>query len=158
MKGMIIGGLYILTLALLPARLPAQAAAAPAPLPALPEVVGMDLPAAYRSFGAPREVFVVRGSEAWQDDVVFFFDNRLYLFWLRDRVWQVRLDRGFDGEFLGLRMGLPRADVRARLGEPLTEGEGDLLFHLEDVGYPIRLRLLFEGDRLVDAYCYRSDF
>ena len=117
----------------------------------------MDLAAAYRTFGAPREVFAVRGAEAWQDDVVFLCEGHLYLFWLRDRVWQVRLDRGFAGEFLGLRMGLPRAEVRTRLGEPLGEGAADLLYHLEDVGWPIRLRLLFEEDRLIDAYCFRSD-
>ncbi len=140
-----------------PGEPPAAEAAAGAPLAALAESIGLDLPAAYRCFGAPREVFAVRGPEAWQDDVVFYFDNHLYLFWLRDRVWQARVDRFFGGEFLGLRMGMSRAEVRARMGEPLSEGEGFLLFHLEDVGYPIRLRLLFEEERLVDAYCYRSD-
>lgn len=122
------------------------------------DIIGMDLPAAVQAFGAPAEVFPRRGEEPWQDDVVFYFDSHLYLFWFRGRVWQVRMDRRFESEFLGgLRMGMARREVLSRLGPPLAEADGFLLYHLEDRGYPIRLRLLFEEDRLSDAYCYRSD-
>jgi hypothetical protein len=123
----------------------------------LPELVGLTLAEALERLGAPAEVSTVRGEEAWQDDVVFFYPRHLYLFWYQNRVWQARLDDRYEGRFLGLGMGASRAEVLAALGSPMKELEGSLVYQLEDRGYPVRLRLYFEEERLVDAYCYRAD-
>jgi hypothetical protein len=54
-------------------------------------------------------------------------------------------------------MGRSRDQVLTVLGPPMREIDGSLVYHLEDRGYPVRLRLYFRDGRLVDAYCYRGD-
>jgi len=124
----------------------------------LAEILGMELETAYKDFGAPAEVFTVRGEEGWQDDVVFYYDSHFYLFWFENRVWQVRVDNRYTGEFLKLIMGNSEAEVIARLGVPFKREGNSLFYNLQDHAYPLRLRLSFDNGLLVDAYCYRSDF
>jgi len=123
----------------------------------LPELVGLNLAEALERLGAPAEVSAVRGEEAWQDDVVFFYPQHLYLFWYQNRVWQVRLDARYEGRFRGLAIGASRAEVVEALGAPMKELPDSLVYQLEERGYPVRLRLYFEEERLVDLYCYRAD-
>ncbi len=120
--------------------------------------IGLTLPEVYLILGVPAGVHSQRGEEPWQDDVIFRYANRLSLFWFRDRVWQVRLDDGYEGEFLGVRMGTGRARVRTVLGAPVRSEDDWDLFTLDDRGYPVRARFFYEGDRLLDAYVYRGDF
>ncbi|HEB09929.1 MAG TPA: hypothetical protein ENI06_01800 [Spirochaetales bacterium] len=124
----------------------------------LAEIVGMELEKAYKDFGTPVEVFPVRGEEEWQDDVVFYYDSHFYLFWFENRVWQVRVDNRYPGEFLKLKMGNSEAEVIAGLGVPFKREGNSLFYNLQDRAYPLRLRLSFDNGFLVDAYCYRSDF
>jgi len=145
---------------LLPLLLAAAAAAAQGPDPAgldLPTLVGLTLPEALERFGAPAEVFAARGAESWQDDVVFYYPPGFYLFWYQNRVWQARVDGSFGGTFLNLAMGRSREQVLAALGPPMREVGDSLVYHLEDRGYPVRLRLYFRDGALADAYCYRGD-
>jgi hypothetical protein len=126
----------------------------------LPALVGLTLAEALGRLGAPERVFCARGPESWQDDVVFYYPAHLYLFWYQDRVWQARVDERHTGGFLAspaLAMGARREDALAVLGPPLRELEDSLVYHLEDRGYPVRLRLYFREGRLADAYCYRGD-
>lgn len=123
----------------------------------LPELVGLTLAEALERLGAPAEVSAVRGEEAWQDDVVFFYPQHLYLFWYQNRVWQVRLDARYEGRFRGLAMGASRGEVVEALGAPMKELPDSVVYQLEERGYPVRLRLHFEEERLVDLYCYRAD-
>jgi hypothetical protein len=162
--------------ALLPAFLLAAAAAAtqdaapPQPAldpltPAQPAldlaaIVGLTLGEAFERLGAPQQVFADRGEESWQDDVVFFYPGHLYLFWYQDRVWQARVDEHHAGGFLAARalaMGARREEVLGLLGPPMRELGDSLVYHLEDRGYPVRLRLYFREGLLADAYCYRGD-
>ena len=121
-------------------------------------LLGLDLETALRRFGTPAEVFTVRGEEEWQDDVVFYYPNHLYLFWFQNRVWQVRVDQNYEKPIFELQMGDTREGVLAVLGKPLAEVDGSLIYHREDFDYPLRLRFFFEQDQLVDAYVYRGDF
>jgi hypothetical protein len=126
----------------------------------LPALVGLTLAEALGKLGAPERVFCARGPESWQDDVVFYYPAHLYLFWYQDRVWQARVDERHTGGFLAspaLAMGARREEALAALGPPLRELEDSLVYHLEDRGYPVRLRLYFREGRLADAYCYRGD-
>jgi len=136
-------------------------AAEPAPAGVdLPALVGLTLPEALARLGAPAQVFCARGAESWQDDVVFYYPAHLYLFWYQDRVWQARVDEEHPGGFLAataLAMGSSREEVLAALGPPMRELGDSLVYHLEDRGYPVRLRLYFREGRLADAYCYRGD-
>ncbi|HUX22412.1 MAG TPA: hypothetical protein VMW69_14305 [Spirochaetia bacterium] len=121
-------------------------------------LLGMTLSKATSDFGAPEQVFPVRGTQAWQDDVVFYYPDHSYLFWFRDRVWQVRVDRRFSGSILGLTMGDTRAQVDDILGAPFHEGQQSEIYILPDQGYPVRARLFFTEDKLSDLYVYRGDF
>jgi len=146
---------------LLPLWLAAAAAAAQEPADLdLSNLVGLTLPEAIERFGAPTEVFAARGAEDWQDDVVFFYPSHLYLFWNQNRVWQARVDERYSGSFLASRalaMGAGRTEVLTLLGPPMRELGDSLVYHLEDRGYPVRLRLYFREGLLADAYCYRGD-
>jgi hypothetical protein len=142
------------------AQEPSPAAAPPSPELDLPALVGLTLPEATQRFGAPEQVFCARGEESWQDDVVFFYAGHLYLFWYQNRVWQARVDEHFAGSFLASRalaMHRSREEVLAALGPPMRELGDSLVYHLEDRGYPVRLRLYFREGLLADAYCYRGD-
>lgn len=137
----------------------AAAAQEPADLD-LSGLVGLTPPEAFERFGAPTEVFAARGAENWQDDVVFFYPSHLYLFWNQNRVWQARVDERYSGSFLASRalaMGAGRTEVLTLLGPPMRELGDSLVYHLEDRGYPVRLRLYFREGLLADAYCYRGD-
>ena len=167
---------------LLPLWLAAAAAVAQEPVQAAPaldlaSLVGLTLPQALDFFGAPEQMFSVRGEEGWQDDVVFYYPSHLYLFWHQNRVWQARVDERYSGIFLAegakagtdagaeapkpaariLAMGRSREQVLAVLGPPMREIDGSLVYHLEDRGYPVRLRLYFRDGQLADAYCFRGD-
>ena len=149
-----------LLLALASARAPAQEPAQAPPGLDLPALVGLTLPEAFQLFGAPEQVFAARGQESWQDDVVFYYPGHLYLFWYQNRVWQARVDEHHAGGFLasgGLAMGRSREEVLGLLGPPMRELGESLVYHLEDRGYPVRLRLYFREGLLADAYCYRGD-
>jgi hypothetical protein len=151
--------LLLLAAAAAVAQDPYPPAAAPPELD-LPALVGLTLPEAIQRFGAPEQVFAARGQESWQDDVVFYYPGHLYLFWYQNRVWQARVDENFAGSFLAsgpLAMRRSREEVLGLLGRPMREIGDSLIYHLEDRGYPVRLRLYFREGLLADAYCYRGD-
>jgi hypothetical protein len=120
--------------------------------------LGFTLSEAVQTFGPPEEVFVYRGEEEWQDNVVFYFQKHLYLFWFENRVWQVRLDERYEGEIAGFSMGTRKEDITAALGEPFFEDNESCLYALPDMGVPVRMRLFFEEGRLSDLYIFRADF
>ena len=137
----------------------------PIPAPAVLDVVspvsflGMQLLDAYKTLGVPDTVFSMRGEEAWQDDVVFFYrEPRVYLFWFRDRVWQLRFDEKSQSIPLGLYMGMSERELPAALGKPVAEEAGSRIFSIPSPSYPIRVRLFFTNGALSDLYIYRGDF
>jgi hypothetical protein len=125
---------------------------------ALADYLGMTLQEAYAALGVPAEVFPYRGERAEHDDVVFYYDVHLYLFWYQNRVWQVRVDHRYGETALSLSMGAGRETVTAALGEPFYAGGDSLVYLLPDRGYPVRARLVFKDRRLHDVYVYRGDF
>lgn len=140
---------------------PAGASVAPHGLPggrSLASLLGMTLKEAADAFGPPEQVFPVRGAQPWEDDVAFYYRDHSYLFWFRDRVWEVRVDRRFAGMAIGVRMGETRATVEEALGRPFHVGSDSEIFILPNRGYPVRARLFFTAGRLSDLYVYRGDF
>jgi hypothetical protein len=120
--------------------------------------IGLDLKTALETLGTPQEVFSFRGPEESQDNVVFYYPDFLYLFWYRNRVWQVRCDRRFARPLFGVAMGMPR-EVIERTSQHQLLAKGDsLYFDLDDGKYPLRVRLVFSDSALSDLYVYRSDF
>ena len=122
-------------------------------------VIGMGLKTAVDAFGLPQSMFSFRGTEESRDDVVFYYPDHKYLFWYKDRVWQVRYDRRSTVGFRGLTPGMTRQEVEAVVKERPLESSGDsLYFDLDSESFPVRVRLVFAGSSLSDIYVYRSDF
>ena len=122
------------------------------------KIIGMDLKTATDSLGLPQSMFSFRGSAADRDDVVFYYNNHVYLFWFHDRVWQVRYDLRFTGSVFGLILGTPRDQVQTGFTHPLLPLDDSLYFDVDTAGYPVRVRLVFTGGYLSDVYVFRSDF
>jgi hypothetical protein len=119
----------------------------------------MDISAAVGVLGAPQQMFTWRGTDAQRDNVVFYYSGSLYLFWYRDRVWQVRFDRRYTGSVLGLTMGMYRDLALSTIaGRPTVVNGSSLYVDIEPSPFPLRARLVFENDFLTDLYLYRSDF
>ena len=122
-------------------------------------IIGMQLASAVDAFGLPQSMFMFRGSDPSRDDVVFYYPNHMYLFWYKDRVWQVRYDRRSTATVYGVSLGMSRGEVEASVPErPLVASGDSLYFDLDDASFPVRVRLVFAGDTVTDIYVYRSDF
>ena len=109
---------------------------------------------------APESLFPYRGELEEEDNVVFYYPDHSYLFWFRDRVWQLRLDRRWSGDIDGVSMGMTLDEVIAAWERPPINSRDEApTWTLPDRGYPVRIRLYFGADgRLNDLYIYRSDW
>jgi hypothetical protein len=154
MKRRMTGPLLASLLVLLLPAFPAAADSSVEPT----RVIGMALKPAIETFGLPQSLFSFRGSEEARDDVVFYYADHMYLFWYKDRVWQVRYDRRSSAVVHGASLGMTRQEVEAAVPErPLVEN-GDSLYFDVAGSFPVRVRLVFAGSTLTDIYVYRSDF
>jgi hypothetical protein len=153
--------LPLVPLLLLISGLPAAAQSAPAAADPVDPVgiLGMQLKPVVDTFGLPQSMFTFRGSDETRDDVVFYYPDHMYLFWYKDRVWQVRFDRRAGAVVHGVSLGMSRSEVEAAVPErPLVTSGDSLYFDLDSAGFPVRVRLVFSGDAVSDIYAYRSDF
>lgn len=118
------------------------------------------LPAdAHQWLGGPENLFVYRGRVSEEDNVVYYYPDHVYLFWFRNRVWQVRADEDWTGSVDGVRMGMSREEVEKLWGPPINNFDAQPTWTLPDRGYPVRIRLYFnEDNRLHDLYVFRSDW
>jgi hypothetical protein len=122
-------------------------------------ILGMSPSEAIDRLGAPQRVFAVRGSEAWQDDVVFDYADGLSLFLFADRVWQVRIAEPYPLPVLGFVLGGSREDISRALGFPPAIMEGDPEWMLSGEAWPVRLRAIPDEDGSIrELYVYRADF
>jgi hypothetical protein len=123
------------------------------------QVIGMGLNAVVTTLGLPQNMFTYRGTDASLDDVVFYYPDHVYLFWFKDRVWQVRYDRRATAVVHGVSLGMSRSEVEAAVSErPLVSDGDSLYFDLDTESFPVRVRLVFTGSAVSDIYVYRSDF
>lgn len=107
---------------------------------------------------APDYVLSQRGDRPEEDDVIFFYNNRLYIYFNENRVWQMRVDEQFSASVLNVKIGDKRSVVKEILGEPLEERENSYIYRRPDKGYPVILRVYFSGDIVNDIYLYRGDY
>jgi hypothetical protein len=108
--------------------------------------------------GVPSEVYPLRGETPEEDLVVFYYDDYLYVFFYENRAIQFRIDHRSERTFLGLKMGMDVTEIILLLGNPMKTLNGSLVYSLRDQGFPVRLRLFIEDDRLKDLYLYRGDY
>lgn len=115
-------------------------------------LVGLSLEELISRCGVPQSVYVVRGVEEWQDDVVFSYPwADLYVY--NDHVWQAKVQAAF-----GFRAGDHKAAVLLVFGDAAADYGGYLLCRLESSGWPMMLRCGLDGAGKITAiYIYRSD-
>lgn len=121
-------------------------------------IIGFTLRDCYEVLGIPDEVTVMRGEAVEKDVVVFFYEESLYLYWYDNRVWQVRYDERFSGDFRGIRIGMTRSEVLRTLAEPMIREWNLYVYSIDDRGFPIHMAVYFERSRVIDIYVYRADF
>jgi len=114
--------------------------------------VGMMMADLLEKYGPPRSVVADRGSEVWQDDVVFQYNGADFYIY-RDRIWQVRLSSTH-----GVSDGDRKAVVLLTLSG--AEDKGDhALFAITGRDWPLMMRINFNSAGQVAAiYIYRSDY
>jgi hypothetical protein len=117
-------------------------------------VVGMTLAMVYARYGIPESVYAVRGTEEWQDDVVFVYANGWDLYIYQDRVWQVGLKSAY-----GISLGDPGGVVSLVLGDGVEVYTGYMLYPLPSRSWPLQLRIDLDAAGKVTAiFVFRSDF
>ncbi|NNM53578.1 MAG: hypothetical protein HKM05_02520 [Spirochaetales bacterium] len=153
--------IFLLELFAFAVPLSATTTADSTPVANLPQTwLGMKPEEAYRLLGAPAEISAV-ADDTGHLHVIHYYPNYTYLFWYDNHVWQVRLDKRYTGQFLGLTMGMSQADVTVamnkQLGPELASGPDWAVWSLPYQIFSRRLKLVFEGGKLVDAFFYRGD-
>ncbi len=119
----------------------------------------------FEKAGPPDNLYPMRGESPWADDVIFYYNSNLYLFFYSNRVWQVRADHRFEGDILGISAGMKKSKTREILGKPQhSEASEDIYFNPAGItrlekGFPLRMRLIFnQYDEVYDIYLYRGDY
>jgi hypothetical protein len=120
--------------------------------------LGLGLADLLSRFGVPSSVCAIRGDEAWQDDVAFVYASGYSLFVYGDKVWQLRLTKPYAGSIYGLFIGDLSSKALSILGQPYEASPNALAYRMPYKSYPVKLRLVLQDDRIIDAYLYRADF
>jgi hypothetical protein len=104
-------------------------------------------------YGPPRSVAVARGTELWQDDVVFRYTGvDFYVF--RDRVWQVRFNTTHS-----ISNGDRKDVVLLTLGETVVDMGEFVLLQIDGKDWELVLRVNFNDNQIVNAiYLYHPYF
>ena len=115
-------------------------------------LIGMTLSDLIKNYGVPKNVYAVRGVDAWQDDVVFVYDN-IEFFIFGNRVWQLKVRSAYN---------IKNGDTRVAVGRAMGEGrsfEGYSLYQLPGKAWPLMLRINWDSSgKVAGLYIYRSDF
>ncbi len=120
--------------------------------------LGLSLAEAVEKEGLPAEMYSLRGPSAGQDSVVFYYSDRISLYWTESHVWQVRIDSGYSSDEDVLKMGMTRSEISSLLGAPDLEETDFVIYTLPQRVYPVAAAFYFDNNRLKDLYVYRSDF
>jgi hypothetical protein len=129
------------------------------------DLIGLSPKEIIKIMGSPDSIYPFRGQSQWQDDVIFYYESNIYLFFYDNHVWQIRCDQRFKEKILGIAAGMKKSKVKEILGKPFYAGENDDIYlnpakitRLEK-GFPVRLRLIYDqDDKVCDIYVYRGDY
>jgi hypothetical protein len=116
-------------------------------------LIGLTLEDLLSRYGTPESVYAVRGTQEWQDDVVFVYPAMdCYLY--KDRVWQISLQAAF-----GLSVGDRRELIPLVFGEGIRDFDTYALFPISGHAWPLNLRLNIDRNgKITRIFIYRSDF
>lgn len=115
-------------------------------------LIGMTLSDLFKTYGVPKNVYAVRGTAAWQDDVVFVYD-KIEFFIFGNRVWQLKVRSAYN---------IKDGDSKTLVSKEMGDGrnfEGYTLYQLPGKAWPIMLRVNWDASgRAAGIYIYRPDF
>lgn len=120
-------------------------------------LLGCDPRTAFEAFGAPVSLNVLRGGDPSLDDVVSVHESGIYLFWFRDRVWQIGFGSYFGGTFEGVKIGTAEEEVSEKLGEPQLRENSMAVYEIFYREFPVSMRFVFKDAKIAEMYLYRSD-
>ena len=120
-------------------------------------LLGSDSQTAFEAFGAPVSLNILRGSDPSLDDVVSIHESGIYLFWFRDRVWQIGFGSYFGGIFEGVKIGMTEAKVFEKLGKPQLREKTTAIYEIFYREFPVSMRFVFKDAKIAEMYLYRSD-
>ena len=120
-------------------------------------LLGCDPRTAFEAFGAPVSLNVLRGGDPSLDDVVSVHESGIYLFWFRDRVWQIGFGSYFGGMFEGVKIGTAEEEVSEKLGEPQLRENSMAVYEIFYREFPVSMRFVFRDAKVAEMYLYRSD-
>ena len=128
-------------------------------------LLGLTPAEVFAKLGAPESVYPLRGTTERQDNVIFYYNTNLYIFFFDNRVWQIRCDHRSKKTIFGITLGMDKTEIREVLGEPYyLEDNEDIYLNPAGItrinkGFPLRLRLIYDANNnLYDIYLYRGDF
>jgi hypothetical protein len=115
-------------------------------------LVGLKLDDVFKRFGTPQSVHAARGTENWQDDVVFVYnEGDFYIY--RDRVWQVGIKSVY-----GIKVGDVKAVAMLVFGENARD-EGDyVLYPVPGGAWPLSVRVNCNAGKVSAIYVFRPDY
>ena len=120
-------------------------------------LIGKDPQYVYSIWGVPEDILTGRGEKAEWDYAVFH-KRGYYLYWIADRVWQIRFDDTYEGSWKGLKIGTVFPAVDSVLGQPWKIEGNVRIYAVTGYPYPLQIRCYFEENSLIDVYIYRSAF
>ena len=120
-------------------------------------LLGCDPQTAFEAFGSPVSLNILRGSDPSLDDVVSVHESGIYLFWFRDRVWQIGFGSYFGGTFEGVTIGTAEEEVSEKLGKPQLREDSMAVYEIFYREFPVSMRFVFRDAKVAEMYLYRSD-
>lgn len=124
----------------------------------LDQYIGFTPTEVIETFGAPEYIYTERGAREEEDDIIFFYNNRVYVYFNQNRVWQLRVDVNFKLDVLNIKIGDSKTRVKEVLGDSYKEYDNSTLFRRPDAGYPLYLRVYYVNDKVNDIYLFRGDY
>lgn len=122
-------------------------------------LLGLNPEQAINRFGAPAKVYAVRGAEAWQDDVVFEYNEGFSLFLYMEHVWQIRITESYQYPVYGFLPGSTVDRISASIGSPSRDLGDFYEWILPGEAWPVRMRAIKGNKDLIrELYVYRADF
>jgi hypothetical protein len=115
-------------------------------------LIGTSLRDLIAIFGVPQSVYAARGSDLWQDDVVFAYEDwEFYVY--KDRVWQISLKAAY-----GIKVGEKRDVIPLILGPQVQIYDAHTLYAYPNRSWPISIRFNTDRNGLVSAiFIFRAD-
>ena len=121
--------------------------------------LGYNVDSVFQDLGAPDDMSVYQGEDDAFGSVVFHYTDSVTLFWIDNRVWQLRLDKDFLVSKVPSLAEITRATLLKDWETPYHQEKDLLVYNLADAEFPVGCAFYFnETGTLMDLYLFRRDY